>query len=319
MKTFHSSIFFAAAVSAVLLISSCGNANKQPKEQAEHLADAHEHTYTCPMHPEVTGKEGDTCPKCGMKLIHNDNAASNGHTYRMQVLTEPGVITAGASATLLLKPVQQGDEQSEVPLDVEHDKKIHLIVVSEDLSYFMHLHPEYTAQGNYTVSTVFPDAGNYIAYSDYRPTGAVHQLEKTGLTVQGKPAKKAAVYHTEQLSARSDGYEIELLADRPVESHAAVSFSALIRKNGQEIPADKLENYLGAKAHVVMIGVTEKDYLHVHPEVKQRRLHLQTSFGNAGIYRAWLQFQDNGAVHTADFVIAVKQGNEQKAASTHQH
>lgn len=25
-------------------------------------------TYACPMHPEVTGKQGDKCPKCGMAL-----------------------------------------------------------------------------------------------------------------------------------------------------------------------------------------------------------------------------------------------------------
>lgn len=25
--------------------------------------------YTCPMHPEVLGKKGDTCPKCGMNLV----------------------------------------------------------------------------------------------------------------------------------------------------------------------------------------------------------------------------------------------------------
>lgn len=25
--------------------------------------------YVCPMHPEITGKEGDTCSKCHMKLV----------------------------------------------------------------------------------------------------------------------------------------------------------------------------------------------------------------------------------------------------------
>ena len=30
--------------------------------------DEMEMAYACPMHPEVTGKEGDTCSKCGMKL-----------------------------------------------------------------------------------------------------------------------------------------------------------------------------------------------------------------------------------------------------------
>ncbi len=34
----------------------------------------HVHTYTCPMHPEVTSqKEGDKCPKCGMDLVHQDS------------------------------------------------------------------------------------------------------------------------------------------------------------------------------------------------------------------------------------------------------
>jgi hypothetical protein len=28
----------------------------------------HVHIYACPMHPEVTGKESDKCPKCGMAL-----------------------------------------------------------------------------------------------------------------------------------------------------------------------------------------------------------------------------------------------------------
>lgn len=36
-------------------------------EQHHHDGD-HEVVYTCPMHPEVTGNKGDTCPKCGMDL-----------------------------------------------------------------------------------------------------------------------------------------------------------------------------------------------------------------------------------------------------------
>lgn len=42
-----------------------------PKDTAatQHQDDGdHEVVYACPMHPEVTGKEGDSCPKCGMDL-----------------------------------------------------------------------------------------------------------------------------------------------------------------------------------------------------------------------------------------------------------
>lgn len=37
-------------------------------EHQHSMADAAE-VYHCPMHPEVTGHKGDSCPKCGMKLV----------------------------------------------------------------------------------------------------------------------------------------------------------------------------------------------------------------------------------------------------------
>lgn len=39
--------------------------------------------------------------------------------------------------------------------DLMHEKLMHLIVVSKDLSYFDHLHPEHVGQGQFTVKTKF--------------------------------------------------------------------------------------------------------------------------------------------------------------------
>ena len=33
---------------------------------------SHVHVYACPMHPEITGKVGNKCSKCGMALVHHD-------------------------------------------------------------------------------------------------------------------------------------------------------------------------------------------------------------------------------------------------------
>ncbi len=45
--------------------------NSTPSISAEVKTDTiHAHVFSCPMHPEVTGKEGDKCPKCGMALEH---------------------------------------------------------------------------------------------------------------------------------------------------------------------------------------------------------------------------------------------------------
>lgn len=113
-----------------------------------------DHVFACPMHPEVTGKEGDTCPKCGMKLEHNDNAGAPSNVS-MQFTATPTSPKVGEDVTLSMTPKIKDKPTEQVPLDVEHTKKIHLIVVSDDLSWFDHIHPELNADGSYSVKRSF--------------------------------------------------------------------------------------------------------------------------------------------------------------------
>ena len=83
------------AIGTVTFFSACNNNGSAKTEttdstklEATHNGD---HVFACPMHPEVTGKEGDTCPKCGMKLEHNDNAAAPTHVA-MQFSTNPATV-----------------------------------------------------------------------------------------------------------------------------------------------------------------------------------------------------------------------------------
>ena len=70
------SIFF---IVSLLFIGACNNEPKQnkstdvkvtaPETKTEVKTDTlHAAVYSCPMHPEVKGKKGDKCPKCGMAL-----------------------------------------------------------------------------------------------------------------------------------------------------------------------------------------------------------------------------------------------------------
>jgi hypothetical protein len=58
---------FAVAASLVfaglMTVTSC---DAPATESHEHES---EHVYSCPMHPEITGKSGDKCSECGMDLI----------------------------------------------------------------------------------------------------------------------------------------------------------------------------------------------------------------------------------------------------------
>lgn len=76
MKTLISLILSAFILISVVPTVSAHD-HSQPQEHAQHHEMKADHA--CPMHPEVTGEKGDTCPKCGMNLTAA-NSASNGNS-----------------------------------------------------------------------------------------------------------------------------------------------------------------------------------------------------------------------------------------------
>jgi hypothetical protein len=202
---------------------------------------------------------------------------------------------------------------------VEHEKKIHLIIVSEDLSWFNHIHPEYQADGSYTVTETFPNGGNYILYADYKPSGSAHQLEKINVQVQGKSVA-AKTYTTIQNSANSSPFTVTLKPDDgKFISNKAIHFDGVFTQNGKSFDVNQLQNYLGAKGHMVAINTETKEYVHLHPEVEGTILHFHTTFEKAATYRVWLQFMAEGKLHTTDFFIKVEQVEAEASTSEHNH
>lgn len=316
-------LIFALSAISIAFLSSCKEGPKKESntESTAHEAHSGEHIYACPMHPEVIGKEGDNCPKCGMKLEHNDNAGKgNGNIYRMDFTSNPAEIVAGKQTVLSLTPKIVGKENEAVPLDIEHEKKIHFIMVSEDLSWFDHQHPEYSSAGTYDLPYTFAAGGKYIMFADYKPSGANHNLEKIKIEVGGKalPSKK---YTEAQMISKTGSFEVELSSLNPggIISGSQQHIKGVIKKEGKVLDAGTLENYLGAKAHMVVVGLESKDYLHVHPMVENGNFDLHTTFDKPGIYRGWIQFQSGGKIYTADFVFKVEQGSSKQTEHNQHH
>lgn len=312
------------AISASLFLASCNNrSNKEnttaKTEEHQHgKGEHHEHIYACPMHPKVTGHEGEKCSKCGMALVHSDGTTTVGN-FQIQFTSSPQTIEAGKTTTLAFTPKNKDNANTAVPLDVEHEKKMHLIVVSEDLSWFDHIHPEYQSDGSYTVTETFPNGGNYILYADYKPSGSTHQLEKINVAVKGKTAP-AKTYTSIKNTTVSDAYTVTLKPDDGVFiANKAIHFDGVFTKNGKSFDVNQLQNYLGAKGHMVTINVDTKEYIHLHPEVEGVILHFHTTFEKAGTYRAWLQFMADGKLHTVDFLIKVEQGVAATTSTEHDH
>jgi Heavy metal binding domain len=328
MKPFFKNIILPLLLLTVGIIA-CNNA-KQDSSTTEtsagnevHGGEDHVHTYACPMHPEMQGHEGEKCNKCGMPLEHMDHAPVAGN-YLMEIKPSSDLIKAGVSVDLSLTPKNKDNMSLPVPLDVEHEKKIHLIAVSEDLSWFDHIHPEYQSDGSYLVKETFPNGGKYLLYADYKPTGSTHQLEKTEIKVEGK-TMVSANYKETKASATSGAYTVSLKPDSGrFLSNQEIHFDGQFTKGGKRFDVNGLQSYLGAKGHMVGIQTSSKTYIHLHPEVENDILHFHATFPEAGMYRAWLQFIADDQLHTVDFTIMVEQGEpgkggEETNPATHNH
>jgi hypothetical protein len=243
--------------------------------------------------------------------------------YFMDFKAVPAPIELGKAATLSFTPKMKGNEAAPVPLDLVHEKKMHLILVSDDLAWFDHIHPEYQASGAYEIKalgkgenfgdgrgkgeTRFESGGKFWAFADYKPTGGLNTVDKIELNVVGAPAK-AAWAGGRRWNAEVDGYRLEILTEQGSPAFAVgspVVFRVAISKDGKTADPATFENYLGEKAHLVMVERGSKAYVHTHPAAKAAALEVSTQFAEPGTYRAWLQFQTGGKVHTADFVLEV--------------
>lgn len=301
-------LFFSLVLLTGLFFTACKNDNKSALPAA--TADSKNIKYQCPMDCEK-GKLYDqpgSCPVCKMDLKAveaPDGAAPK--TFKVAFTADPAAPAAGKPVKMTFTPGVVEKPGEAVPLDVVHEKKMHLIMTSTDLSWFDHQHPEYNGTG-LDLTYTFPKGGDYLLFADYAPAGAGHQVEKIPVTVSGAPAKPVT-FSVAKTTTKVDGYDVVLApAGGKWVTNNALHITGTVMQNGKALDVNAFENYLGAKAHVVMVGLADKNYEHVHPAVENNAFDLHTEFKTPGIYRAWLQFQTGGKVHTADFVIKVEEG-----------
>ena len=72
-------------------------------------------------------------------------------------------------------------------------------------------------------------------------------------------------------------------------------------------PADGLERYLGAWAHMLAASEDLIDLIHMHPFLADGGPAMQFNiiFPRSGLYRIWTQFQRENQVNTTVFTIPV--------------
>ncbi|MGE3287696.1 MAG: hypothetical protein AB7J32_16605 [Pseudonocardia sp.] len=190
--------------------------------------------------------------------------------------------------------------------DVEHEKRMHLIVVRRDAVGFQHLHPELAPDGTWRTPLTLPLAGVYRVFADFTPTGGPPLTLGADLFVPGEFQPSAA--HEPSRTALVDGYEVTLQGD--LTGGAATQLVATVSRDG--VPVIDLEPYLGAFGHLVVLRTDDLAYLHVHPDTAtvprpEDRAGPQIAFTaetpSSGLYRLFLDFRHDDTVRTAEFTL----------------
>jgi hypothetical protein len=180
--------------------------------------------------------------------------------------------------------------------DVEHTKRMHLIVVRRDLTGFQHVHPTLRADGTWTTPLTLPQAGTYRVFADFsannQPTTLADDLQVDG-DVSTRELPAPAKF------ALTDGFGVRL-TDGTVRADQESGLTFSVTRNGRPVA---LQDYLGAKGHLVALREGDLAFLHVHPDANS--LRFEATFPTAHSYRLFLQFKVAGQIHTAAFTLEV--------------
>jgi Cu+-exporting ATPase len=199
---------------------------------------------------------------------------------------------------------------------------MHLIVVSRDLGYFAHIHPQSTGIiGRYQVRHTFPAAGSYILYDELELAGKGDEAHRFDLQV-GDAQGSAAKLTPDTGAGQIDGYTVSINTAGRLTSGATSTFVVTVKRNGQ--PVTDLEPYLGAAAHVVVLDESAGEFAHVHaisgdnaptgdmaemakpPARFGPDLSFSHRFDKPGLYKVWVQFSRDGRVTTVPWVVEVR-------------
>lgn len=224
-------------------------------------------------------------------------------------LTAPKNITPNTPVPLMID-IQDPAGKAIESFDNFQEKLMHLIVVSDDLQFFSHLHPTYKENGRFKVSARFPQAGGYTLFSDYQPTGQTEQISVLKTQVTGN-SPAAPVIDLNRTKSFTDTKVNLALSEATVKAGKEVTLMFNLQDTSNNQPIPDLQPYLGERGHLVILrqtsSLTADDYVHAHAlkDTPSGQVHFMTSFPQPGKYKLWGQFNRNGRIVTADFWVNV--------------
>ena len=258
--------------------------------------DAHPGTRTDSAEKDMDAMPGDRddhgADAMPAQPVRGLAVSENGLTLDLDRLTAP----RGAPTTLTFR-IRDRRGAPVRNFDVEHTKRMHLIVVRRDMRGFQHLHPTQGAGGVWSVPVTLPDAGTYRVFADFSVGGKPYTL---GGDLAGDGAVATGNLPAPRRSVTVDGLQVAIATHGgPAGRESQIDFT--VTRGGRPV---QLREYLGARGHLVALREGDLAFLHVHPD--ENRLRFMATVQQPAAYRLFLQFKPrDNRIHTAAFTQEV--------------
>jgi hypothetical protein len=282
-----------AAVVAMIALAAC--AQEQPQPAAE---DHSQH--------QQSAASTSTDHSAMMEEMQKGNQISTEYDFKV---TPDAPIKTGRTAPLTLEITEKANNLSVRDFTETHEKLMHLIIISSDMTDFQHIHPDVVGPGKLKVNAHFPKTGQYVVFGQFTREAGHESTVRQVLNVGDGNASKAALVADADKPKTVDGYTYRLTS-YPQKANEMDMITVAIEKDGK--PVTGIERYLGAGGHAVVIGQNTDSFLHVHPMTEAKDgtytapIQFHTLIPQPGIYKLWAQFQIDGKVRTTDFTFDVK-------------
>lgn len=204
---------------------------------------------------------------------------------QVDLQTQPKRLQAGRRAELVFAL----HDSSGQPLDellTHHARKLHVVIVSEDMHVLGHIHPQDFGEsiegGSAKVFFTFPQAGRYLVGVDFMTAAQGSQDEQFVVEVEGAPAEPTPEAeappglvsvgleeddrYTEpallQAMDESQAYAVSLQQPDAIRAGEAASFAYRFTNDGE--PLTELRPYLDAPLHLAVVKDDLTTFLHTH-------------------------------------------------------
>jgi putative copper export protein len=242
---------------------------------------------------------------------------------------KPAGIIAGTPALMTVR-IKAPDGTAFKGITVIHERLLHAVIISKDLGFFAHIHPEDTGpvtsemvkNASFPLLFTFPRPGDYLIGLDFATDEDVYSQT---LPIHVAKAPEMGSPKIDFSTRKKFGeYQVTLLfTSESVHPGEDTTLRYVIEKSGK--PVTNLEPFLGASMHLAVVSEDLKVFIHAHgsvpgnshdhhdhmhatppPEKFGPEIESDIVFPAKGIYKVFSQVKHQGKVLLFDFMVKVQ-------------